>query len=203
MNNRFVVIRHQLVGNLAVARSTSPFPYNDLTPRVSNTKDRDITGSYTSRMGTLLRNALFLLVALAIYAYQPTKQRLVTLGLTRGSIIENVHGFSKELRVIEDTRHCEDLHYWEASNGRGMLFTACEGRGSRRTKWFPPMTVFDDPELGSGDMTGSIHVLDPEVSLVCFLVLDIPLDPILKKSVPGLKPRSSLSYRPSLPPVSN
>jgi hypothetical protein len=117
-------------------------------------------------MGTLLRNAFFLVVALAIYSYQPTKQRLVTLGLTRGSVIENVHGFSKDLRVIEDTRHCEDLHLWETSNGKPVLFTACEGRESPRFKWFPPMTVFEGPEeLASGGMTGSIYVLDPKVSL--------------------------------------
>jgi hypothetical protein len=114
-------------------------------------------------MGTLLRNALFLVVALVIYAYQPTKQRLVTLGLTRRSVIENVHGLSGELRVIEDTRHCEDLHLWETRDGKAVLFTACEGKGSSRLKWFPPMTVFDDPELGSGDATGSLYVLDPEV----------------------------------------
>jgi hypothetical protein len=70
------------------------------------------------------------------------------------------------LRVIEDTRHCEDLHYWETRNGKAVLFTACEGKGSRRLKWFPPMTVFEGPEeLGSEDMTGSIYVLDPKVSL--------------------------------------
>jgi hypothetical protein len=126
-------------------------------------------------MGTLLRNAFFLVVALAIYAYQPTKQRLVTLGLTRGSVIENVHGLSGELRVIENTRHCEDLHYWETRNGKPVLFTACEGKGSRRFKWFPPMTFFDGPEeLGSGDMTGSIHVLDPEVSLSSFVSFSSP-----------------------------
>jgi hypothetical protein len=125
-------------------------------------------------MGTLLRNALFLVVALVIYAYQPTRQRLVTLGLTRGSVIENVHGFSKDLRVIEDTRHCEDLHLWETSNGKPVLFTACEGKGSRRFKWFPPMTVFDDPELGSGDATSSLYVLDPEVSFSSFVSFSSP-----------------------------
>jgi hypothetical protein len=157
-------------------------------------------------MGTILRNALFLVVALVIYAYQPTRQRLVTLGLTRGSVIENVHGLDGGLRVIEDTRHCEDLHHWETRNGKPVLFTACEGKWSPRFKWFPPMTVFEGPEeLGSGDMTGSLYVLDPEVSLVfslCFLVLYIPLDHILRNLVPGLETPSSLSHRPSLPPAS-
>jgi hypothetical protein len=124
-------------------------------------------------MGTLLRNVLFLLVALAIYAYRPTKQRLVTLGLTRGSIIENVHGSG--LRVIEDTRHCEDLHLWKVDVRSALLFTACEGRGSPRFKWFPPMTFFEGPEeLGSGDMTGSIYVLDPEVSFSSFVSFSSP-----------------------------
>lgn len=111
-------------------------------------------------MGKLSRNALFLLAALVFYAYAPIKQRLVTLGVLRkSSSIQNIHG--SELRIIPDTRHCEDLHFWP---GSGLLYTACEGKDSPRMRWFPPMTVFDEVPVETGVATGSLYVLDPDVS---------------------------------------
>ena len=120
-------------------------------------------------MGKLLRNAGLLLASIAFYAYQPTKQRFVTLGITRpvGSI-QNVHG--SELRIIEDTKHCEDLHLWP---GNGLLYTACEGQHSPRMRWFPPMTVFDQVPTGEGDATGSLYVLDPKVRTGPLIVTNI------------------------------
>lgn len=57
---------------------------------------------------------------------------------------------------IEDTIHCEDVHYYEPAN---LVFTACEDTKDTRFKWFP----------GLGQLTphpparGSIHVVDPKV----------------------------------------
>jgi hypothetical protein len=92
------------------------------------------------------------------YTIWPTVHRTLTvLGALRvyppGA---NVKG---EVVVIQDTVHCEDLHYHALS---GTLFTACEDDFETRFQWFPPLANFDNPELGS-KARGSIHVVDPKV----------------------------------------
>lgn len=59
--------------------------------------------------------------------------------------------------AISDTTHCEDIHYYSPAN---VLFTACEDNNSTRYEWFPPLVIFDRPEVIG---QGSIHVIDPKV----------------------------------------
>lgn len=70
---------------------------------------------------------------------------------------------SSSLVVIDDTTHCEDLHYHAPSN---LLFTACEGNQETRFSWFPPLANFDDPSI-TLKSRGSIHVIDPNVRHKC------------------------------------
>jgi hypothetical protein len=58
---------------------------------------------------------------------------------------------------IEDTIHCEDVHHYRPAN---LLFTACEDDKSTRFSWFPPLA-----SLLPLKAQGSIHVVDPKVSL--------------------------------------
>lgn len=58
---------------------------------------------------------------------------------------------------IEDTIHCEDVHHYRPAN---LLFTACEDNKSTRFSWFPPLG-----SLLPLTAQGSIHVVDPKVSL--------------------------------------
>jgi hypothetical protein len=80
--------------------------------------------------------------------------RIEVLGLNRPlSSIQNIHG--SDLLVIPDTAYCKDMRYHEPS---GLLVAGCEENEENQWKWFPPMTVFDDPTaLGHG----SIVVIDP------------------------------------------
>ncbi|KAJ5377830.1 uncharacterized protein N7496_005239 [Penicillium cataractarum] len=57
--------------------------------------------------------------------------------------------------VIEDTVHCEDLHYHRPAN---LLFTACEDVKETRFDWFPGLGHLDAKTVGRG----SIHVVDPK-----------------------------------------
>lgn len=101
---------------------------------------------------------LSLAVVAAFFAaslYGPVYRELTILGVFRNpssAVIAEDQGFYK----IDDTIHCEDLHYHS-----NRLFTACEDSPQTRFGWFPPMVVFTQPPLA----TGSIHVIDPEVSL--------------------------------------
>lgn len=58
---------------------------------------------------------------------------------------------------IQDTIHCEDVHYYRPAN---LLFTACEDDKSTRFSWFPPIGHFLPVTT-----QGSIHVVDPKVTL--------------------------------------
>jgi hypothetical protein len=58
--------------------------------------------------------------------------------------------------VIEDTVHCEDLHYHRPAN---LLFTACEDVKDIRFDWFPGLGHLDAKAVGQG----SIHIVDPKV----------------------------------------
>jgi hypothetical protein len=59
--------------------------------------------------------------------------------------------------VISDTTYCEDIHYYSQAH---VLFAACEDNNYTRYEWFPPLAIFDRPEVIG---QGSIHVIDPKV----------------------------------------
>lgn len=69
---------------------------------------------------------------------------------------------SDDLVQIKDTTHCEDLHYYAPAN---TLFTACEDVSATRFKWFPPLGHYVDANT-AWKAKGSIHTIDPEVSLL-------------------------------------
>lgn len=101
------------------------------------------------------------LVGLAAYVYGPaTHGTLTKLGVFReltSSPLTNADDFIS----IQDTTHCEDLHYYAPTN---TLFTACEDVSATRFKWFPPLVIYSDPEH-AWNAKGSVHTIDPEVSL--------------------------------------
>lgn len=67
---------------------------------------------------------------------------------------------------IEDTVHCEDVHHYRPAN---LLFAACEDSKSTRFDWFPPLGhLTPRPEA-----RGSIHVVDPKVSLYSAISLSL------------------------------
>jgi hypothetical protein len=66
-----------------------------------------------------------------------------------------------EIVSVPDTVHCEDIHYHAPTH---KLFTACEDDASTRFAWFPPLARFDYGGLKKGP-TGSLHVIDPDVSI--------------------------------------
>jgi hypothetical protein len=86
--------------------------------------------------------------------YKPVSRELTVLGVFRtpspAAIAEQA------VYRIEDTAHCEDLHEYG-----GKLFAACEDTPQTRFGWFPPVEVFTQ----TPQTTGSIHVIDPKVSL--------------------------------------
>ncbi|XP_044714418.1 arylesterase domain-containing protein [Hirsutella rhossiliensis] len=63
----------------------------------------------------------------------------------------------KDVSIIGNTLHCEDLHYHEASK---LLFTACEDVESTRYSWFPPLANFNNPTAAS-KARGNIRIIDP------------------------------------------
>lgn len=109
--------------------------------------------------GTTAILSVAALAALSAYIVPPVRHELKVLGVGRSvvSTIPNANDYVK----IEDTTHCEDLHYYEPAN---LLFTACEDRHTR-FEWFPPLGSFDPPEDGT---QGSIHVIDPQVCIYLF-----------------------------------
>ncbi|KAG9527658.1 calcium-dependent phosphotriesterase, partial [Aureobasidium melanogenum] len=95
------------------------------------------------------------LAAISAYIVPPIRHELKVLGVGRvipESTIANAIDYVK----IEDTTHCEDLHYYAPAN---LLFTACEDKRETRFDWFPPLGSLDPPADGT---QGSIHVIDPE-----------------------------------------
>lgn len=95
-------------------------------------------------------------VALLVGAiYGPVYRELTIFGVFRTpsrAVIAEDQSFYK----IEDTVHCEDLHHYA-----NRLFAACEDSSQTRFGWFPPMVIFTQ----TPQSTGSIHVIDPQVSL--------------------------------------
>ncbi|KAH7113952.1 hypothetical protein B0J13DRAFT_573982 [Dactylonectria estremocensis] len=63
-----------------------------------------------------------------------------------------------DIAIIQDTIHCEDLHYHQLSQS---IFTACEDTVTTRFSWFPPVAVLDDPAIVD-ETQGSIHVISLE-----------------------------------------
>lgn len=109
---------------------------------------------------------IFLTVAVTIASLYgpPTYHQLRVLGIVnRDEPTGNVHGLDGQVRLIPGTKQCEDVHHHERS---GLLFTACEGDGSARLKWFPPTGNFDDPQSVPTDKArrGELVVVDPKVS---------------------------------------
>lgn len=99
-------------------------------------------------------------LAYLLYTASPSIHRTLT---TIGALRRYTEGTAAGNQVvpIPDTVHCEDIHYHAPS---GLLFTACEDNAETRFRWFPPLANFDDPELASRSR-GSIHVIDPKVSI--------------------------------------
>lgn len=77
-----------------------------------------------------------------------------------------------DLVTLENTVHCEDLHYHEPSE---LLFTACKDDETVRHAWFPPLAILDDP-VAASKARGSIKVIGPRVRWFLFPVdLDVSL----------------------------
>ncbi|KAE8144432.1 hypothetical protein BDV25DRAFT_145627 [Aspergillus avenaceus] len=103
-------------------------------------------------MGSLL-NLAIVAVLLATF-YNPVHRQLTVLGVLRGAIDEDKLAHKQPFHKIDDTVHCEDLHYHEPS---GTIFAACEDSTLSRFKWFPPLVNWEAPEYSAG----SIHTIDP------------------------------------------
>ncbi|PWY67552.1 serum paraoxonase/arylesterase family protein [Aspergillus heteromorphus CBS 117.55] len=99
---------------------------------------------------------LSIIAILVSTLYGPISHELTVLGVFRtASSAVNSHGQDRRpIHAVEDTLHCEDLHYYPPAD---QIFTACEDSALSRFKWFPPLANFD----GEADTTGSIHVIDP------------------------------------------
>ncbi|KAL2882065.1 hypothetical protein SGCOL_002326 [Colletotrichum sp. CLE4] len=92
------------------------------------------------------------------YNYAPAAKRTITLaGIGREKLNTPV-AQAGDFIYIDDTIHCEDIHYHTPS---GLLFTACEDNEEGRGKWFPGLGTLDDPLTGS-KQKGSLHVIDPK-----------------------------------------
>lgn len=101
------------------------------------------------------------LTGLAAYLYGPPTQRaMVRMGVFR-ELTSSPLGDPADLVIIKDTVQCEDLHYYAPAN---TIFTACEDVYETRFKWFPPLGFFGAADV-AWNSKGSIHTIDPEVSL--------------------------------------
>ncbi|KAI5204712.1 serum paraoxonase/arylesterase family protein [Aureobasidium subglaciale] len=104
--------------------------------------------------GTITVASIAALAALSTYIIPPIRHELKVVGVGRAAIISTIANAADYVK-IEDTTHCEDLHYYAPAN---LLFTACEDRHTRFS-WFPPLGSFEPPVDGT---QGSIHVVDPK-----------------------------------------
>lgn len=64
-----------------------------------------------------------------------------------------------DLVLIDNTVHCEDIHYYEPTN---ELYTACEDSHLTRFSWFPPLAEFNASVLDRA--RGGLFIIDTEVS---------------------------------------
>lgn len=102
---------------------------------------------------------VLLLAAVVSFVYGPRLRRTsLVLGVFRTPASRDSVSL-EHFSTVENTVHCEDLHYHESSK---MLFTACEDEETTRYSWFPPLTIFDDPTAAS-KAQGSVKVIDPKV----------------------------------------
>ncbi|PSR75848.1 hypothetical protein BD289DRAFT_487001, partial [Coniella lustricola] len=106
------------------------------------------------------------LTGLAAYLYGPaTHTHLTKLGVFRtlnASSPSSLHpnDAASFVHLIQDTVHCEDLHYYEPGN---VLFTACEDVNTTRYEWFPALSQENCVDPAQAVLKqGSIHVIDPE-----------------------------------------
>jgi hypothetical protein len=101
--------------------------------------------------GILTIASVAALAALSTYIAPSIRHELKVLGVGRTVPVSTI-----DYVKIQDTIHCEDLHYYAPAN---ILFTACEDRYTR-FEWFPPLGNFEPPKEG---LQGSFHVIDVEV----------------------------------------
>ncbi|KAK3936640.1 hypothetical protein QBC46DRAFT_452578 [Diplogelasinospora grovesii] len=123
----------------------------------------------SSLFASSLAGALIALITYLYYGFS-VNRTVTVMGVMRKP--GNTH-IQQEVVYIADTTHCEDLHYHAPSN---TLFTACEDNAATRFSWFPPLAVFDDPELAAKSQ-GSIHVIDPNTKKSRRLVFENFEDP--------------------------
>lgn len=97
-----------------------------------------------------------LVAILATVLYEPLTRSLTILGVFRHPAPTPAALDDTLFKIIDDTKQCEDLHYYEPA---GVLFAACEDSKFPRFEWWPPMTTFRRPSY----RTGSIHVIEPRV----------------------------------------
>jgi hypothetical protein len=128
-----------------------PPPSTDRSSTLPNVQSPFLCLKMAPSLAMILTVGLISRIALL---YKPLMLRIEVLGFNRPlSSIQNIHG--SDLHVIPDTAYCEDMHCRESS---GLLFAVCEENEENQWKWFPPMTVFDDPTAPG---RGSIVVIDP------------------------------------------
>ncbi|KAI5465080.1 serum paraoxonase/arylesterase [Mariannaea sp. PMI_226] len=97
-----------------------------------------------------------ILVAFLASFYGPAIHRSIkVLGFLREPA--NTAVDDSNIVTIENTMHCEDLHYHQLSN---QLFTACEDHETLRFSWFPPLAHLNASAVGTSQ--GSIHVINPQ-----------------------------------------
>ncbi|KAM0248118.1 hypothetical protein ACHAQJ_009588 [Trichoderma viride] len=110
--------------------------------------------------------AVVLLAVLLGYVYNFHMQRFIYVaGIFRKP--ERTELAPGDYVVIDNTLHCEDMHYHEPS---GLIFTACEDFKGSRLKWFPPIGHFGDPSTSR--MKGRLQVIDPKTFKTQVLALE-------------------------------
>lgn len=100
------------------------------------------------------------LAGFAAFLYGPTTHATLTKFGAFRSLSSSPLDHPADLIQIEDTVHCEDIHYYAPAH---TLFTACEDVSGTRFKWFPPLAYYGDPDA-AWNAKGSIHTIDPDVS---------------------------------------
>ncbi|RFU73114.1 serum paraoxonase arylesterase family [Trichoderma arundinaceum] len=109
-------------------------------------------------MARRLSIAIVLLAVLLGYVYNNSHvQRIIYVsGIFRKP--ERTEVAPEDYVVIDNTLHCEDMHYHEPS---GLIFTACEDHKGSRLRWFPPLGHFADPQTAR--MKGKLQIIDPKI----------------------------------------
>ncbi|KAK5995389.1 Serum paraoxonase/arylesterase 2-like protein [Cladobotryum mycophilum] len=106
-----------------------------------------------------------LIVILCTYLYNYHLQRPIkVLGIFRtpnSTVVPEGDFF-----VIEDTTHCEDLHYYPLSN---EIFTACESSYGTRHSWFPALEHLNVTGI---PLNGNLQVIDARTHKSRTLVLE-------------------------------